>query len=64
MQSGRQAFDDAVIAAFGLDIDRQRIYDALLSRVNLWQDGSFSAKKARIMRAFCFSVETKPISAA
>lgn len=29
----RHAFDDAVIAAFGLEIDRQRIYDALLSLV-------------------------------
>jgi len=31
----REAFDDAVIAAFGLEIDRQRIYDALLSLVEI-----------------------------
>lgn len=31
----RQLFDDAVIAAFGLQIDRQRIYDALLSLVEI-----------------------------
>lgn len=31
----RQAFDDAVIAAFNLDVDRQRIYDALLSLVEI-----------------------------
>lgn len=33
----RQAFDDAVIAAFGLGIDRQRVYDALLSLVEIRQ---------------------------
>lgn len=31
----RHLFDDAVIAAFGLQIDRQRIYDALLSLVEI-----------------------------
>lgn len=36
-QADRQAFDDAVIAAFGLDIDRQRVYDALLSLVEIRQ---------------------------
>jgi hypothetical protein len=36
-QADRQAFDDAVIAAFGLDIDRQPIYDALLSLVEIRQ---------------------------
>jgi hypothetical protein len=36
-QADRQAFDDAVIAAFRLDIDRQRIYDALLSLVKIRQ---------------------------
>lgn len=34
-QADRQAFDDAIIAAFGLGIDRQRIYDALLSLVEI-----------------------------
>ncbi len=36
-QADRQAFDDAVIAAFGLSISRQRIYDALLSLVGIRQ---------------------------
>lgn len=36
-QTDRQGFDDAVIAAFGLNIDRQRIYDALLSLVEIRQ---------------------------
>lgn len=36
-QADRQAFDDAVIAAFRLGIDRQRIYDALLSLVGIRQ---------------------------
>lgn len=36
-QADRQAFDDAVLAAFRLDIDRQRIYDALLSLVEIRQ---------------------------
>ena len=36
-QADRQAFDDAVIAGFGLDIDRQRIYDALLSLIGIRQ---------------------------
>jgi len=36
-QADRQAFDDTVIAAFGLDIDRQRIYDALLSLIEIRQ---------------------------
>ena len=34
-QADRMAFDDAVIAAFGLDIGRQRVYDALLSLVEI-----------------------------
>lgn len=34
-RADRQAFDDAVIAAFGLGIDRQRIYDALLSLMEI-----------------------------
>lgn len=36
-QSDRQAFDDVVISAFGLNIDRQRIYNALLSLVEIRQ---------------------------
>lgn len=36
-QTDRQAFDDAVIKAFGLAIDRQRIYEALLSLVAIRQ---------------------------
>lgn len=32
-QADRQAFDDAVISAFGLEVDRQRIYGSLLSLV-------------------------------
>jgi hypothetical protein len=36
-QADRQAFDDAIIAAFGLGTDRQRIYDALLSLVEIRQ---------------------------
>jgi len=36
-QADRQAFDDAVIAAFGLAVDRQRIYNALLSLVGIRQ---------------------------
>jgi len=36
----RQAFDDVVIDAFGLDINRQRIYDALLSLVEIRQTAS------------------------
>lgn len=36
-QADRKTFDDAVISAFGLDIDRQRIYDALLSLVEIRQ---------------------------
>ena len=36
-QLDRQAFDDAVIKAFGLNIDRQRIYDSLLSLVEIRQ---------------------------
>jgi SAM-dependent methyltransferase len=36
-QADRQAFDDAVIAGFGLNVDRQRIYDALLSLVEIRQ---------------------------
>lgn len=36
-QADRQDFDDAVITAFGLEIDRQRIYDALLSLVEIRQ---------------------------
>ena len=34
-RADRQAFDDAVIAAFELPVDRQRIYDALLSLVEI-----------------------------
>lgn len=34
-QADRQAFDDAIIAAFGLNIDKQRIYNALLSLVKI-----------------------------
>ena len=34
-QEDRKAFDDAVITAFGLGIDRQRIYDSLLSLVEI-----------------------------
>lgn len=34
-QADRIAFDDAVIAAFGLEIGRQRVYDALLSLVEI-----------------------------
>lgn len=36
-QADRVAFDDAVITAFGLGVDRQRIYDALLSLVEIRQ---------------------------
>ncbi|WP_212743042.1 hypothetical protein [Sphingopyxis sp. 2PD] len=36
-QADRQRFDDAVIAAFALGMDRQRIYDALLSLVEIRQ---------------------------
>lgn len=36
-QSDRQAFDDAVLSAFGINIDRQRIYNALLSLVAIRQ---------------------------
>ena len=36
-QADRQAFDDAVIAAFGLGINRQRVYDALLSLIEIRQ---------------------------
>ncbi|MFP5339512.1 MAG: N-6 DNA methylase [Gammaproteobacteria bacterium] len=36
-QADRQAFDDAVIAAFGLIVSRQRVYDALLSLVEIRQ---------------------------
>ncbi len=36
-QSDRQAFDDTVITAFKLSIERQRIYDALLSLVEIRQ---------------------------
>ena len=36
-QADRQAFDDAVISAFGLEIDRQRTYDALLALVEIRQ---------------------------
>lgn len=36
-QPDRQAFDDAVISAFGLEIDRQRTYDALLALVEIRQ---------------------------
>lgn len=36
-QADRQAFDAAVIAAFDLAIDRQRVYDALLSLVEIRQ---------------------------
>lgn len=36
-QADRQAFDDAVIAAFRLNVDRQRIYDSLLSLVEIRQ---------------------------
>jgi len=32
-QDDRRAFDDAVLSAFGLEIDRERIYDALRSLV-------------------------------
>lgn len=39
-QADRQAFDDAVIAAFRLDIDRRRIYDALLALVGIRQTAS------------------------
>lgn len=30
-QTDRKDFDDAVVAAFGLNLDRQRVYDGLLS---------------------------------
>lgn len=36
-QADRQTFDDTVITAFGLEVDRQRIYDALLSLVEIRQ---------------------------
>ena len=36
-QPDRQIFDDAIIAAFNLNIDRQRVYDALLSLVGIRQ---------------------------
>ena len=36
-QADRQAFDDAVILAFGLDVSRQRIYNGLLSLVSIRQ---------------------------
>lgn len=36
-QADRQAFDDAVIAAFALNISRQRVYDALLTLVGIRQ---------------------------
>ena len=36
-QADRQTFDDTIIAAFGLEVDRQRIYDALLSLVEIRQ---------------------------
>ena len=36
-QADRQAFDDVVISAFDLGVDRQRIYDALLSLVEIRQ---------------------------
>ena len=36
-QADRKTFDDVVITAFGLEIDRQRIYDALLSLVEIRQ---------------------------
>jgi hypothetical protein len=34
-QADRQAFDDAIIAAFDLGIDRQRVYEALLFLVGI-----------------------------
>lgn len=34
-QPDRQVFDDAVLTAFGLHVERQRIYDALLSLVEI-----------------------------
>jgi hypothetical protein len=34
-QADRQAFDDTIMAAFGLAIDKQRVYDALLSLVEI-----------------------------
>ncbi|PZR14736.1 MAG: hypothetical protein DI539_18685 [Flavobacterium psychrophilum] len=34
-QADRQAFDDAVIQAFGLNINRQQLYDCLLSLVEI-----------------------------
>lgn len=36
-QADRQAFDDAVIAAFALSISRQRVYDGLLTLVGIRQ---------------------------
>ena len=36
-QADRQAFDDAVISAFGITVSRQRVYDALLSLVEIRQ---------------------------
>lgn len=36
-QADRQAFDNTVIEVFGLNIDRRRIYDALLSLVEIRQ---------------------------
>ncbi len=34
-QADRQAFDDAVIAAFGLQLERRRVYNALLALVGI-----------------------------
>jgi hypothetical protein len=36
-QADRIAFDDAVILAFELEIDRQRMYDSLLSLAEIRQ---------------------------
>jgi len=36
-QADRQTFDDAIIAAFGINVTRQRIYDGLLSLVEVRQ---------------------------
>lgn len=44
-QADRQVFDDAVITAFGLNIDRQRIYDALLLLVKIRQTALWHQKQ-------------------
>ena len=34
-QEDRQAFDDEIIKAFGLNLDKQIVYDSLLSLVSI-----------------------------